>query len=394
VPSVESKSAEAIWCVIPVHNNAATIRTVALACRNHIPNVLVVDDGSTDADVASILQGSGIEVVRHPINQGKGSAILTALDLAFARHASHIVTIDGDGQHSPGDLPAFIRAIENNPDAIVIGRRNFNVPHVPGSSRFGRAFSNFWIRLETGLEAGDSQSGFRAYPVQHIAHLHLHGAHYDFEVEVLTRAAWAGIPLRIIDVDVTYFPPRETRSSFRPFRDNLRISLMHARLIGRRLVPWPHRHIIPKPGQPFAFLLHPKTFLTTLLKESATPGGLAASAGLGIFLGALPLIGLHIVFIIYVATRLKLNRIMAVTVSNLCMPPVVPALCIELGYYLRHGNWLTEASMNSLVYQMHHRIWEWLLGSLVMAPLLAVLMALTVLALASAWQKPRGRPHA
>jgi predicted LPLAT superfamily acyltransferase len=250
-PSPETPPAADVWCVVPAYNNAATVAGVVRGCRERIPNVLVVDDGSTDADLAGLVSGLDVHVVRHARNRGKGCALLTGLAFVAARGARHMITIDADGQHDPADLPVLVRAVRETPDAIVVGCRDFSGPNVPGSSRFGRRFSNFWIRLETGRSVADSQSGFRAYPVAPLSRLRFSGRRYDFEVEVLVRASWAGVGLRDVPVRVHY-PPRGHRvSHFRPWMDNLLISRTHARLVGRRLVPIPHRQVVdpaPTPG--------------------------------------------------------------------------------------------------------------------------------------------------
>ena len=98
------------WCVVPVYNNAATVAEVVRACRARMANVLVVDDGSTDTDIAALLAGQDVRVERHPRNLGKGCALLTGLAFVAARGARHMVTIDADGQHDPADLPAMLAA--------------------------------------------------------------------------------------------------------------------------------------------------------------------------------------------------------------------------------------------------------------------------------------------
>jgi uncharacterized protein (DUF2062 family) len=114
--------------------------------------------------------------------------------------------------------------------------------------------------------------------------------------------------------------------------------------------------------------------LRTLLRENTSPTQLALAAAVGVFLGTLPLIACHTLVIILTATYFRLNKVAALASSQLCMPPVVPALCIETGYFLRHGRFLTEISLETLGYQALERLYEWLLGSLVLAPLLALLI--------------------
>ena len=364
------------WCVIPVYNNAATIHDIAQRCRQQLPNILVVDDGSTDADLRRLLSDLDVTVIRHPRNLGKGAALLTAFRFAAEKQASYLITIDGDGQHYPEDIPLFLDHLA--PDAILVGQRDQVIGTMPGTSRFGRDFSDFWIYVETGKKVSDTQSGFRAYPVGHVLKLHFFSRHYNFEVEVITRAIWAGLTIHKIPIRVWYAEADQRVSSFHPFRDNLRISLAHSRLVGRRLLPIPHRRLAHAPLHPHLSLRHPIQLFKALLRENATPLGLAAAAGVGIFLGALPLVGLHVVSVFYVSLRLHLNKAMALAVQNLCMPPFVPIFCIAVGYRLRHGKYIEARTISELLQHPADRLWEWLLGSLIVAPLLAILVAVLV----------------
>jgi glycosyltransferase involved in cell wall biosynthesis len=376
-----------VWGVIPVYNNADTIEDVVRGTLKYLDRVVVVDDGSTDGRVAEILAGTEATVLTHETNRGKGAALITALEHVRARGGKYMIALDGDGQHLPEDIPRFLDLITDDP-VIFIGCRNLDSSDVPESSRFGRRLSNLWVWIETGQSLRDTQSGFRAYPVDAVSELRLRGRGYDFETEVLTRSAWAGIELKEVDIGVRYSKDTARTSSFRPFLDNLRISLMHSRLVGRRLVPWPHRRVVKgKRGETIAslsLLLHPVEFAKRLMRENATPAGLGVAAAAGSFLAVLPLVGLHTVAIIYVTTRLHLNKIMALAIQNLYAPPFMPFACIELGHYMRYGRWWTDFTRETLVAEVHHRLFEWLLGSLVMAPLSAVVAGAVVFMVAGA----------
>ena len=121
-------------------------------------------------------------------------------------------------------------------------------------------------------------------------------------------------------------------------------------------------------------LLHPIRLIKRLLAEHASPRSLAAAAALGIVVGATPFLGVHTLLVYALASRLKLNRLMALGTNQLCMPPIVPAVCIEAGYYMRHGVLLTEVSWRTLGREAVQRFWEWLIGSLVLGPALAVVV--------------------
>ena len=374
-----------IWCVIPVYNHADTLVKVAARALQHLP-VVVVDDGSADLQKRHLraLEKCGARLLRHEANQGKGAAILTALRLAHQENIDYIITLDADGQHFPEDLPKFINAIENtHEETLFIGCRQFQ-ENVPRSSRFGRAFANFWLRVETGETCGDCQSGFRAYPVEATLKLGCRARRYAFEAEVLARAAWGGIKLHDLPIQVHY--PKHRVSHFDKLRDNLRLSATHAALVTRRLLPWPARRVVraPKPKpQVLPLLRHPLRSLKELCAQNATPGGLAAAAAVGTFIAVLPIFGLHTVVILYVATRLHLNQVMAFSIQHLFAPPLSPFLCIELGYYLQHRRFLTELSLQTAVKELHLRFWDWLLGSLLLAPAFAAVTATAVFLAAS-----------
>jgi glycosyltransferase involved in cell wall biosynthesis len=378
-----------ILVVVPVYNHATTLRQVVEGVLRHHDRVLVVDDGSSQP-VKKLLTGLPVDLLRHPKNQGKGAALLSAAEWGLQRCLSHMICLDADGQHDPGDLPVFLTAISEYPQAIIVGHRDFNQQSIPASSRFGRNFSNFWLRLQTGSQLKDSQSGFRGYPLFVFEQLSFWTRRYNFEVEVLVRSAWAGVTLRDVDISV-YYPPGDKRvSHFRGFMDNWRLTLLNTHLTLRSIVPWPHRKILEQAEVAQVRTLsvvHPLRSIKKLLRENSSPGRLAAAAGVGVFLGTLPLLFCHTIAILFVCGFFQLNKVAAVSSSQLCMPPVVPALCIELGYFMRTGSWLTEFSLQTLGYQALQRLFEWFLGSLVLAPLLALLVGSVTLLLAQLVKK-------
>jgi uncharacterized protein (DUF2062 family) len=290
-----------------------------------------------------------------------------------------MITLDADGQHYPADLEKFIPLLQQDDATLVIGCRDFNTENVPGSSRFGRSFANFWLKVETGRSIGDCQSGFRSYPVRYLNQLRFKGSRYDFEAEVLAKAAWAGLELTCVPISVKYPKPGERVSSFKPFLDNLRLTRIHSMLVGRRLLPVPHKKLVSRPRRlDLSLLRHPGKVLRMLLEENATPEGLATAAAVGMFLAVLPFLFMHTLVILYVSLRLNLNKIVALNVQHLAMPPFIPALCIEIGYYLRHGKWLTELSFATVFEQFSARLWEWFLGSLIVAPVAALITGVAV----------------
>lgn len=365
---------EKIIIVIPLYNHAATVREVAQRCRALYERVLVVDDGSSDGG-GDTLKGLQVQLLRHEVNRGKGAAIRTAAEEAIRQGMTHIVTIDADGQHDPSDIPRILEVLAKDPLSIVVGKRNFDTDNVPGSSRFGRKFSNFWLRLQTSQSLEDTQSGFRAYPLRVFEVLRFRGVRYSFEIEVLVKAAWAGVPLHDAEISVYYPPPDKRISHFDKFRDNLRLTLLNTHLTLRSVTPWPHRKIVQQQqNSPKVSVFSPVRSIRLLLSENASPAQLAAAVILGVVLGAAPLIACHTLAILFASGYFRLNKVAAVGASQLCMPPLVPALCIEAGYYMRHGEFLTEISWQTLGRQGMERLFEWLLGSLLVGPVLGILV--------------------
>ena len=377
--------------VIPTYNHSGTLRAVAeRALATGLP-VLVVDDGSTDAGLAVL---DGLPVLRHrlPVNRGKGAALLAAAALAHQAGYTAMLTLDADGQHDPADGGALLEAARDPWPAVVVGTRAMEGPTVPRSSRFGRAFSNFWVRLECGRSLPDTQSGFRLYPVAFLCKGPFLTRRYTFEVEVLVRAAWAGLPILSVPVSVHY-PPGDLRiTHFRAFRDNARLTCLHTWLVCRTLLFRPGKREGGwkegwKAGR--KALASPAAFLRNLCLEHGSPLELAAAVWVGIAVGSLPIIPFGLAAIVVVAQRLHLNKLAAAGASNVCIAPFVPFLCIQMGHLLRTGGWWTDFSRHTLVGEIHLRLWEWLLGSLVVGPALGLAGAALTYALVGALRSRR-----
>ena len=218
--------------IIPTYNHSGRVAAVARQAMLLGYPVFVVDDGSTD-DTAAILKSvAGIRRLHHPLNRGKGAALVTGMRAA-ATVATYAVTIDADGQHDPSEALKLMAAIPVNHRVIVVGRRK--MADAPWTSRKGRAFSNFWVRLSGGPMLDDSQSGFRIYPLPETLHLGVVARRYQFEVEVLARAAWQGIPVIETTISADYGRALPRISHFRPFIDFLRNFGAFSRLITRRV---------------------------------------------------------------------------------------------------------------------------------------------------------------
>lgn len=354
--------------VIPHYNHARTLRSVAEDCLRYSQDVAVFDDGS-DQNPAALLQGLPVAVMRFEKNRGKGAVILDAARYAKEKGFTHIVTIDADGQHQAQDIPLLIKCAEKHPRALIIGARRFNPQKVPFSSRFGRKFGGFWVHLQTGKKVSDIQSGFRCYPVEMLLCQRFLCKRYSFEVEAAVKALWSGFGVAETDVSVIY--PQDRVSHFSAVKDNLRLSLLNTHLTLRAMLPIPHRQYTSdkQTGQTVK-----RGYWEAMADNLKQPGSItknAVSAAWGIFCGAIALPGIRQVMLFFGAGWWNLNKILSISFEKLCIGPFVPALCIEAGYFLRYGRFLTEFNLTTLGRQFLSRVWEWLLGSLIVAPLLA-----------------------
>jgi glycosyltransferase involved in cell wall biosynthesis len=215
--------------LIPVYDNAATVGAVVRGCLEALPDVVAIDDGSTD-ESGEAARAAGAELIRIPVNGGKGAAIRRGLDEAHAAGFTHALVIDADGQHPPREIPRLLAAAREDEARIWIGVRRMPADDTPAASRRGRSISNFWTTLDGWRRCRDAQSGFRVYPVEAVRALRCEEPRFAFEMEVLVRAAWAGVRLGHVEVDVRYPPPEERVTHFDMRRDNLRFTWVSFRL--------------------------------------------------------------------------------------------------------------------------------------------------------------------
>ena len=154
-----------IIVIIPSYNNGKTLAEVIASVRLYAPEILVVNDGSTDETPEILNQEANLHIITHPVNQGKGVALKHGLSFAKKQGFRYAITIDSDGQHFASDIPVLIEAIEKEPDTLLVGSRNLTSDNMPGKNTFANKFSNFWFTLETGIKLQDTQSGYRLYPI-------------------------------------------------------------------------------------------------------------------------------------------------------------------------------------------------------------------------------------
>lgn len=219
--------------LIPALDCEATIGEVVRGTLRHLSRVLVVDDGSADR-TADAAKAAGAEVMRLPRNRGKAAALRTGMRALRDAGATHALTLDGDGQHLPDEIPALRAAAAARPAAIVIGARDLGPGSMSPIRQFGNRFANRWVEIACGRAFQDTQSGFRVYPLEATHALGCRAERFAFETEVLIRAVRAGLAVVSVPVLAHTPPVGERVSHFRGVRDTTRIVFTVIGLLLRR----------------------------------------------------------------------------------------------------------------------------------------------------------------
>ncbi|MGN6438688.1 MAG: DUF2062 domain-containing protein [Agriterribacter sp.] len=362
-----------ICVLIPTYNNAATIGQVIEDVAQFTRNIIVVNDGSTDAANQVVTSFPFVAYVGYNNNKGKGWALRTGFKKAVELGYRYAITIDSDGQHFAKDLPVFLEKIKEHPDSIIIGARNMNQASVPGKSSFGNKFSNFWFKLETGIDAPDTQSGYRLYPVAALKNMRFITRKYEFEIEVLVRAAWKGIKILSVPVSVYYAPKEERISHFRPFKDFTRISILNTFLV---LITF----LYIKPRNFFRSLFQKekwRSFFKDHLLSAHEPNHVKAlSVAFGVFMGIVPIWGFQLVTAIFLSFLLKLNKAIVIIAANISIPPMVP-LIIYTSYktgaiWMQNGGGDLLFSDELTFESVRNNFQQYLYGSITLAVLAAL----------------------
>lgn len=356
--------------LIPSYNNANTIGKVIDDVLQYTEDVFVVIDGSTDNTREVLSRYNNIEIIDYQKNKGKGYALKTGLRAVRKAGFRYAITIDSDGQHYADDIPTFLDKIEQNPDSMLVGARNLVANNMPQKNTFANKFSNFWYKIETGETLSDTQSGYRLYPLDKLQNIKLLTQRYEFEVEIIVRAAWRGIKVENVPIKVYYAPENERISHFRPFQDFARISLLNTVLVICALL-----YYYPKMCLKKITLSNVKKFIDSQVVHSKDSNiKMALAMGWGVFCGIIPIWGYQMVFAGVSAHFMRLNKVIAVVFSNISIPPMIPFLLygsMVMGAFIlgRENTFLlNEISLESI----GTALWQYIIGSICLALLLGL----------------------
>ena len=367
-PSIAEIMTQLECCVIiPTYNNGRTLKKVLDGVLTYTSAVLVINDGSTDTTLQILADYPSIEQIHLEENKGKGNALKIGFKKAVALGYQFALTIDSDGQHFAEDIPIFINALKEEPSkkVLLIGARNMGHSSVPKKSSFGNKFSNFWFWFETGKWLKDTQCGYRLYPLSALNDLKFYTPKFEFEIEVIVRAAWHGIDVKNIPVQVSY-DESERVSHFRPLIDFTRISILNTWLVILAIFYIKPRDLLRK--------LRKKGFKRFLyedfLHNQDSARKKALSIALGVFIGLSPLWGFHTLIVIFLAILFKLNKVIAFAFSNISLPPFIPFVLYassKVGHFIlgqQYSYTMEEITTN---FEVLKHLKAYIVGSLVLS---------------------------
>ena len=390
----------------PTYNNAGTL--IGVLDRIHalgLPMV-IVNDGSTDATaelLAAWLQRhqgyTGIHVLTHAVNRGKAAALLSGFKFAAGLGYTHAITVDTDGQLDPAEIPTFIEASRQYPEALVLGFRDDRAADYPAKSRIGRSLSNFAIHIECGESVQDSQCGLRVYPLELVQTIRCRTGRFGYETEIITRAVWAGCPIVELPVRCRYFQDERRVTHFKVVRDTLRHIALHASMVARAMMPWPHRQLYMPHVQTgtegdrrmlrrYLAWASPRQLWKQIRSEPQERIAIAVAVAIGVFVSNLPIYGFQLLLCLYLSRRLHLNPVAMVLGSFFSTPPIGPVIIIAdviLGHLLLFGSFLNVHDFDFARIGVAATAWrtilEWTLGSFISGTILAILAFLAVIVL-------------
>lgn len=204
--------------IIPTYNESKEIAKLIKSIKQHIPDILVIDDGSED-NTEKIARENGAVVLKNEFNRGKGSSLIRGFDYAIQEKFDAVITMDGDGQHVPEDIPYFIRLAQYSDCSIFIGNRMHRTKNMPLSRMLTNKFMSWVLSVMAKQKIPDTQCGFRLIKRDALKKINLTTSNFDTESEMLLRGSRLGFKIESVPVKTVY---RNEKSKINPVTDTFR----------------------------------------------------------------------------------------------------------------------------------------------------------------------------
>ena len=204
--------------IIPVYNEQENISSLIDKIKRMNLDILVVDDGSQD-NTYNIVFRLNVPILHNEKNQGKGFSLVRGFSYAIEHNFDAVITMDGDGQHDPNEIPIFLEAAEHSPSCIFIGNRMYRRNAMPFLRLLTNKFMSYLLSFLVGQHVPDSQCGFRLIKRELLNKLRLFSHNYELESEIILRAGRLGYKIESVPIKCLY---GSHGSKINPFLDTWR----------------------------------------------------------------------------------------------------------------------------------------------------------------------------
>ncbi len=289
---------------IPACNNESSInQVIGNVLELTILPILIIDDGSEKVLTTSIqqnfLSNPRLNFIRFEDSQGKGAAVQAAFSYCLKNNYTHVVTMSAEGDHNAFEIPLLTGAAKQNPFSVIVGSGEAIASTEPESNklskRFAQCWNKLWAKYQTDAKVADVQSGFRCYPLFHMQNMIFRFKKLDFEIEVLIRSIWSGIDIKNIKTSVVYDPNDTTNNKAKNLKDNLKMMTLRTTLV-----------------------------IVSLITEPTSPFQSAIAVAIGVFVGVLPIFGLHTAIVAAISIVFRMNFIYLWLGTHISTPPLIP----------------------------------------------------------------------
>ena len=310
-----------ICVIIPTYNNERTLKTVIDGLLEITKDLIVINNSATDATFRILKTYTEITQIFLTKNKGNGNALRIGFKKAEVLGYDFAVTLKPDGQYYLEDIAVFVNQLEfeTNKNLLLIGSANSDQKTVSGRVSFTDKLSIFLYKLQTGIQLKNTQSGFRLYPLNELNNIKFFTTKSEFEIETIVKAAWRGISVKNVTVNVS-IDPQERATHLKSIKGFLRISLLNTWFILVAFLYIKPRNLIRE----FRKKGIRRFIKEEILGNNESPLKSAQAMALGVFIGLTPLWGFHTILVLSLAVLFKLNKAISFAFTNVSFPPFVP----------------------------------------------------------------------